>query len=169
MEYYLMNELSQYYLNWKLQNQDKYSNIFLDKNTIFNISLDEFIIGHEDSTKYKIEIDLSNFKPGFVSLLTDEELLNAESLIFENVKSDIYISNIIWTLIKQLYKIYLTYKTAKITKLYIHDILINNETNAPIAIVIFKVNDGTYTICPTSFVYLLFLTTIYKDILVVSE
>lgn len=163
-----MNELSQYYLNWKLQNQDKYSNL-LDKNIIYNVSLDEFILGHENSTRYKIEINLSKFKLGFISLLSSKELLKAEYLIFENIKSALYTSNILSIIFKKLYEIYKTFKGAKVTKLYVYDILINNETNAPIAIVIFKVNDGTYTICPTSFVYILFLTKAYKDILVVSE
>ena len=165
-----MNNITHYYLNWKLKNQDKYFNLVLDKNTKYNISLDEFIAGHENSTKYNITLDLSNFKKAkFISLLSGKELLKANYLVFKNLNSDVCTPKILSIIFKQIYTVYETFKKFKINKLYICDTLINNETKNPTAIIMFKTSDNQYSVCPMSFVYLLFFTKAYKDILVVSE
>ena len=168
-----MNNLKQQYLDWKLENQDKYSTL-TDLSKSYQISLLEVIFEYKDSNKYTIPLNLNKFHPKFVSLLTSEQLLKAQYLIFKSIyKFNNIISHVpLLELQEQLYLLYKTFKKHKLNKLYVYDILIDNISKNPIAIIVLKINDNGniyYQFQTISFVYLLFLTSAYKDILTVSE
>jgi len=168
-----MNNLKQQYLDWKLENQDKYSTL-TDFSKSYQISLLEVISEYKDSNKYTIPLNLNKFHPKFISLLTTEQLLKANYLVFKSIYdfNKIISHTPLLELKEQLYLLYKTFKKHKLNKLYIYDILIDNISKNPIAIIVLKINDNGniyYQFQTISFVYLLFLTSIYKDILTVSE
>lgn len=163
-----MNNIKQQYLNWKLSNQDKYINL-TDLDKPYYISLLEILSEYKDSQKYKIQLNLKKFKLGYVKILRNEEILTAINLITKNTDYELISHKNLLLLYSQLNNVSQIFKKHKLNKLYICDILIDSVSKNPIAIYVIKVNDNGniyYDFQSISFIYLLFLTSAYKDLLI---
>lgn len=165
-----MNDLHRQYLDWRLLHNNY---VGLDPyKTDYYVSLDELISGHENSTKFNIKLDILKFKkkvPGFFNILKGDKLLYTYYLIFNQLDT-IVTTHLLSVIFKQLHHVYNTIVKYKLTKFCIYDIVIDKTTNNPTCIYVVKSdNDGNYEFCAISFVYILFLTEAYQDLLEISD